>query len=185
MLTIKYAWVAVVLVSLITLVTAYPSLDKRGKKHHKKPHKSKPQRKGSSEKSLNDLVDNVSDALGDVVQGVISGLGTFFHPDSDNEGGNWGACGPRESDHSNIVAVSIDLYGDDSKKSDWCGRKILIKSGGKKTVAIANDCCPTCEKNSLDMTPEVFKRLGKPKTGVIPIDWCACGTKGCDDDECT
>ncbi|ORY98809.1 RlpA-like double-psi beta-barrel-protein domain-containing protein-containing protein [Syncephalastrum racemosum] len=121
------------------------------------------------------------------LSGTFSGSGTFFNPVK--EGGPIGSCGPRESEKSHIVALNRIQYGDTSKKSHFCGKKVRINYKGKIVFAIINDACPGCAEGSLDMTPVIFNKLEAPKVGVIPITWCVVGTDGCEDedadDECT
>ncbi|ORZ23459.1 RlpA-like double-psi beta-barrel-protein domain-containing protein-containing protein, partial [Absidia repens] len=101
----------------------------------------------------------------------FSGFGTFFDPS--RQGGANGACGgPRESASSDIVALNSAQYGPMNKKSEWCGKKVLIKHAGKKAIATIEDACPGCEEKSLDMTPSVFNKLASSNEGVIPITWC-------------
>ncbi|ORX54987.1 hypothetical protein DM01DRAFT_1270225, partial [Hesseltinella vesiculosa] len=101
---------------------------------------------------------------------TYNGHGTFFSPAT--EGGDRGACGgKKESDASDIVAISADHFGPTDKNSKWCGKKVLIKYGDKETTAIIQDACPTCNKDSLDMTPSVFAKLADASKGIIPITW--------------
>lgn len=53
------------------------------------------------------------------------GQATWFVPA--DEGGPIGACGDHEDSDSLIVALNHDQYGDMDAKSDWCGKKILLK----------------------------------------------------------
>ncbi|KAI9494285.1 hypothetical protein BDB00DRAFT_871609 [Zychaea mexicana] len=203
MVATRFLCILVIVVCIFTLLAeSAPEhhLEKRGRKrkgkgkgkgkgHHKKKHHhhggSSSSSSGSNNgDSLADFLADVSSAVDNVVAGVFQGYGTFFHPKT--EGGEQGACsGIIESDKSNIVALSTDLYGPTNKNSHWCGKKVLIKTDdGKKTTAKITDACPTCKTKSLDMTPAVYNRIAEPKKGIVPISWCACGTKGCDDDQC-
>ncbi|KAG2187145.1 hypothetical protein INT44_004815, partial [Umbelopsis vinacea] len=104
---------------------------------------------------------------------LFSGLATWFTPNKGGiEGGPLGACGPRQSNDDMIVALNAAQYGDMNKKSKHCGRKVLITGpNGKKATAVINDACPGCKKNSLDLTPVVFKKLGSLDTGILKIKW--------------
>ncbi|CAO3598281.1 unnamed protein product [Absidia cylindrospora] len=103
-------------------------------------------------------------------RGKYSGTGTFFNPST--EGGSTGACGDYESDTANIVALNSKQYGDMSKISGWCGKKVKISYNGKTTYATINDACPECAYGDLDLTHTVFKSLEKDMDkGVIDIDW--------------
>ncbi|KAG2212766.1 hypothetical protein INT46_010726 [Mucor plumbeus] len=113
----------------------------------------------------------------DVVANLFRGTGTFFHPVT--EGGAIGSCGPIENDHSRICAMNIKQYGQASKKSPWCFLQLRVKSGGRSTICTVTDCCPGCAEGSLDMTPQVFNDLAHPSVGVIPIEWCIRGYRGC------
>ncbi|KAI8065992.1 hypothetical protein BDF21DRAFT_454826 [Thamnidium elegans] len=113
----------------------------------------------------------------DILSNIFRGKGTFFHPVT--EGGAIGSCGPVANDHSRICAMNIKQYGQSSKKSPWCFLQLRVKSGGKSTVCTVTDCCPGCAEGSLDMTPQVFNDLAHPSVGVIPIEWCIRGYRGC------
>ncbi|KAI9267335.1 RlpA-like double-psi beta-barrel-protein domain-containing protein-containing protein [Sporodiniella umbellata] len=102
--------------------------------------------------------------------GTFTGTGTWFLPAS--EGGPKGACGPSENNNSNIVALNVAQYGNTSKKSKWCGKKIKIKGPKGSTTATINDACPGCSKGDLDLTPVVFKKvIGDMNKGVGKITW--------------
>ena len=89
--------------------------------------------------------------LGGALKGVTNtvkkllfhGKGTFFNPAK--EGGAQGACGPYADVNSQIVAMNGDQYGDMSKKSHWCNKKVKICYKDKCTVATVTDACPTCD----------------------------------------
>ncbi|KAI9299878.1 RlpA-like double-psi beta-barrel-protein domain-containing protein-containing protein [Cunninghamella echinulata] len=100
------------------------------------------------------------------------GTATFFSPDSGSEGGNMGACGKKESDHDMIVALNRPQYGNMSKKSKWCGKKIKITGPKGTAYARVNDACPGCDHGDLDLTPALFKKVvGKFDLGVGKIKW--------------
>ncbi|KAI8379955.1 hypothetical protein EDC96DRAFT_119145 [Choanephora cucurbitarum] len=113
----------------------------------------------------------------DLIENIFKGTGTFFHPAT--EGGAIGSCGPKASDHSRICAMNIKQYGKASRKSPWCFVQLRVKYKGKETYCTVTDCCPGCNEGSLDMTPEVFNDLAHPNVGVIPIEWCVVGYRGC------
>ncbi|CAO3624506.1 unnamed protein product [Cunninghamella blakesleeana] len=103
---------------------------------------------------------------------TYKGTATFFSPDSDNEGGNMGACGKKESDHDMIVALNAPQYGNMSKKSKWCGRRLKITGPKGTAYARVNDACPGCDHGDLDLTPALFKKVvGKFDLGVGKIKW--------------
>ncbi|KAI8885500.1 hypothetical protein K501DRAFT_127688, partial [Backusella circina FSU 941] len=100
----------------------------------------------------------------------FKGIGTFFHPAT--EGGSTGACGPDENDDSDIVALNAPQYGDMSSKSSWCGKKITIKGPAGTATAKINDACPECKHGSLDLTPNLFKKIvGDEEIGEGDITW--------------
>lgn len=116
--------------------------------------------------------------LGNTLKGVTNtvkkllfhGKGTFFDPPS--EGGAQGACGPYADKDSQIVAMNGDQYGDMSKKSHWCGKRVKICYKSKCTVATVTDACPTCDHGCLDLTPAVWGQLEENTSiGVLPISW--------------
>ncbi|ORZ03959.1 RlpA-like double-psi beta-barrel-protein domain-containing protein-containing protein [Syncephalastrum racemosum] len=100
------------------------------------------------------------------------GQATWFVPET--EGGVYGACGPKENSNSMIVALNGKQYGNMNAKSKWCNKKIRV-SGPKGSVTVkVNDACPGCKKNSLDLTPKVFKKVvGDLDIGVAKITWHA------------
>ncbi|KAM3581543.1 hypothetical protein VKS41_006375 [Umbelopsis sp. WA50703] len=101
---------------------------------------------------------------------IFSGQATWFKPVT--EGGPTGACGPKEDNNDMIVALNAAQYGPMNKKSKYCGKKIVITGpNGKKVTATINDACPGCKKNSLDLTPALFKKLGDMNTGILKIKW--------------
>lgn len=90
--------------------------------------------------------------VGDIVQALFDGLktgkATWFHPVT--EGGPEGACdGIKEDDDSSIVALSLDLFGDEDAVSDFCKKKVWIKNkkNGKTVKATITDACPGCKKS--------------------------------------
>lgn len=93
--------------------------------------------------------------LGNTLKGVTNtvkkllfhGKGTFFDPPT--EGGAQGACGPYADETSQIVAMNGDQYGDMSKKSHWCGKRVRICYKSKCTVATVTDACPTCDHGKI------------------------------------
>ncbi|KAG1450961.1 hypothetical protein G6F56_008209 [Rhizopus delemar] len=105
-------------------------------------------------------------------KGTFKGTGTWFLPAS--EGGSTGACGPKEGNNSMIVAMNKPQYGNTSKKSKWCGKKLKIKGPKGTVTATVNDACPECSKGDLDLTPKVFKKvIGDMDKGVGKITWHA------------
>jgi expansin (peptidoglycan-binding protein) len=101
---------------------------------------------------------------------TFHGTATYFHPATN--GGPIGACGPRESDSSHIVALNAPQYGKISKKSSWCGKKVKITGPHGTTIATINDACPECSHGSLDLTPVLFKKVvGDYDIGEGHISW--------------
>ncbi|KAI8052704.1 RlpA-like double-psi beta-barrel-protein domain-containing protein-containing protein, partial [Thamnidium elegans] len=102
--------------------------------------------------------------------GTYTGTATWFKPAS--EGGSQGACGPEEDDDSYIVALNAPQYGNMSKKSSWCGKKVKITGPKGSVVAVVNDACPGCSHGDLDLTPILFKQVvGDMNIGVAKISW--------------
>ncbi|KAI8329540.1 RlpA-like double-psi beta-barrel-protein domain-containing protein-containing protein [Chlamydoabsidia padenii] len=103
---------------------------------------------------------------------TYSGTGTWFLPAT--EGGSTGACGPKEGNNSPIVALNAPQYGNMSKKSSWCGKKIKITGPKGSVTATVNDACPECKSGDLDLTPVLFKKvIGDMNIGVGKIKWHA------------
>ncbi|KAI8994967.1 RlpA-like double-psi beta-barrel-protein domain-containing protein-containing protein [Pilobolus umbonatus] len=101
---------------------------------------------------------------------TYEGTATWFKPAS--EGGSQGACGPEADDNSPIVALNAPQYGNTSKKSSWCGKKITITGPKGTATAIITDACPECGHGDLDLTPMLFEKVvGDMDIGVAPIKW--------------
>jgi expansin (peptidoglycan-binding protein) len=101
-----------------------------------------------------------------------SGKATWFMPSSPSEGGNVGACGPKMSDSSMVVALNHAQYGNMDKKSKYCGKKIKITGPHGTAYAKIEDACPGCGHGDLDLTPAVFKKVvGNMNIGVGKIKW--------------
>ncbi|KAI7848507.1 RlpA-like double-psi beta-barrel-protein domain-containing protein-containing protein [Circinella umbellata] len=100
------------------------------------------------------------------------GTATWFLPKE--EGGEYGACGPKENNYSMIVALNAKQYGNMNKKSKWCGKKIKVKGPHGSAIVKVNDACPGCSYGDLDLTPKVFKKVvGNMNKGVGKITWHA------------
>lgn len=142
-------------------------LEKRKKHHHKKhKHHKKSKKSKKTTKKTTKKSSSGSSSSG----GTYSGTATWFHPAS--EGGSTGACGPQENDNSRIVALNAPQYGDMSKKSSWCGKKIKITGPHGTATATINDACPECPRGNLDLTPVLFKEVvGDMNKGVGKITW--------------
>ncbi|KAF5373555.1 hypothetical protein D9758_000596 [Tetrapyrgos nigripes] len=100
---------------------------------------------------------------------ITGGFGTFFY-----QNGVAGACGTVHSDNDLIVAMDTAQYGNTSKQSDLCGKKVQIfnaKNNKSVTCTIA-DACPTCNNgNSIDMSVAAFQQLASLDEGLIDIKW--------------
>ncbi|KAI9254995.1 RlpA-like double-psi beta-barrel-protein domain-containing protein-containing protein [Helicostylum pulchrum] len=118
----------------------------------------------------NSVSVNQSSSGGSSSSGTYTGTATWFKPAS--EGGSQGACGPEEDDDSYIVALNAPQYGNMSKKSSWCGKKVKITGPKGSVVAVVNDACPGCSHGDLDLTPILFKQVvGDMNIGVAKISW--------------
>jgi expansin (peptidoglycan-binding protein) len=98
-----------------------------------------------------------------------NGKATWFIPSK--HGGSWGACRRFEADDAMIVAMNADQYGDMNRVSKMCGKSVRIWYRGRSTVAVVNDACPKCRFGDLDLTPPVFRALGRQSVGVLDIHW--------------
>ncbi|TFL07479.1 hypothetical protein BDV98DRAFT_587968 [Pterulicium gracile] len=97
------------------------------------------------------------------------GQATFY-----DQNGNAGACGNFRKDSDLIVAMDYRFYGALNKKSEFCGRKVVITNtdNGKTVTATVEDACPTCKnKTSLDLSRAAFNAIGAEEKGVLPIKW--------------
>ncbi|KAF5358001.1 hypothetical protein D9756_001519 [Leucocoprinus leucothites] len=115
-------------------------------------------------------VANVDVTASTSASGYISGgFATFY-----NQNGNAGACGQYHSDNDLIAAMDVDRYGNTSRKSSLCGKRVRIintKNGKSVTVTVA-DACPTCDNgNSIDLSVAAFKRIATLDEGEVPIKW--------------
>ncbi|KAG8936722.1 hypothetical protein FRC03_010215 [Tulasnella sp. 419] len=79
-----------------------------------------------------------------------------------------GACGKVNKNSQPIIALNGAQY-----KKSACGKWITIKNPKNKKSArgFVMDLCPGCGKGNLDLSPSLFKKLGKTAQGVIPIEW--------------
>jgi rare lipoprotein A (peptidoglycan hydrolase) len=97
------------------------------------------------------------------------GFATFYE-----QRGVAGACGDVHGEYDMIVAADFRRYGPLDKKSDLCGKKVLITNtdNGKQVTATIADACPSCvSPNSLDLSYGAFDKLGARETGMLPISW--------------
>jgi len=100
---------------------------------------------------------------------VTGGVATFFY-----QGGNAGACGKVNSDDALVAAMDSRTYGNTSRKSPLCGKKVEITNtkNHKKVVVTIADACPTCKnKNSIDLSVHAFKTIATEAEGEVPIVW--------------
>jgi len=100
---------------------------------------------------------------------MTGGSATWF-----NQNGVAGACGKVHGDDEHIVAVDERRYGDSSRASSLCGKKIKItnKNNNNSIVATIVDDCPGCDnQNSLDLSPGTFKSIASLDDGKIPVNW--------------
>ncbi|KAG1138364.1 hypothetical protein G6F37_009803 [Rhizopus arrhizus] len=95
-----------------------------------------------------------------------NGKATFFTP-------NQGACGEWNDNNDMIAALSGELYGSYSKKSNVCGKKALVtnKANGESVKVTIMDACESCDKTHIDLSPAAFGKIGKFKTGVLNVEW--------------
>ncbi|CAE6471557.1 hypothetical protein ACGC1H_005312 [Rhizoctonia solani] len=97
------------------------------------------------------------------------GHGTYFY-----QNGVAGACGKVHSDDDYIVAVDYRRYGDLSKQSDLCGKKVKVTNtkNGKSVTCVVADACPTCNNgNSLDLSRGAFQEIATLDDGLVPITY--------------
>ncbi|CAE6438482.1 unnamed protein product [Rhizoctonia solani] len=97
------------------------------------------------------------------------GYATYFY-----QNGVAGACGTVHSDSDYIVAADYRRYGDLSKQSDLCGKKVLITNtkNGKTVTCTVADACPTCANgNSLDLSKGAFEAIAPLDDGMVPIEY--------------
>ncbi|CAE7174343.1 unnamed protein product [Rhizoctonia solani] len=100
---------------------------------------------------------------------ITGGYGTYFF-----QNGVAGACGAVHGDDDKVVAVDYRRYGDLSKQSDLCGKKVLVTNtkNGKSVTCTVADACPTCNNgNSLDLSKGAFESIAPLDDGMVPITY--------------
>ncbi|TIA89528.1 hypothetical protein E3P99_02006 [Wallemia hederae] len=76
-----------------------------------------------------------------------------------------GACGKQLDESEMGVAVSTQM---DCKA--LCGKSVEINSNGNTVSAPVVDCCPGCDGNHIDVTPNIFDSLDIALSeGVAPV----------------
>lgn len=74
-----------------------------------------------------------------------------------------------------VAALSSNLYqvgsGGDSWAAPDCYAKAEVEYNGKKIVVQIVDECPTCNSNSLDLSPSAFSALADQSIGELNIKW--------------
>ncbi|KAJ1306326.1 hypothetical protein OPQ81_011022 [Rhizoctonia solani] len=97
------------------------------------------------------------------------GHATYFY-----QNGVAGACGTVHSDSDYIVAPDYRRYGDLSRASDLCGKRMLITNtnNGKTVTCTVADVCPTCDgENSIDLSEAAFKAIAPLSDGLVPVTY--------------
>ncbi|KAI8990972.1 RlpA-like double-psi beta-barrel-protein domain-containing protein-containing protein [Mycotypha africana] len=111
-------------------------------------------------------------AIGKTAGKLLSILGTGTYYDV---GAGLGSCGKMHHDNEMVVAVNHAQMknGGNPNKNPRCGKKVKIVGKTKKAVeATIVDTCPGCAKGSLDMSPQLFKKVcGALTLGVCQIKW--------------
>jgi expansin (peptidoglycan-binding protein) len=115
------------------------------------------------------IISHLVDSSPITKRGIYHGKATWFIPSK--HGGSWGACRRFEADDAIVVAMNAAQYGDMNKVSRLCGKSVRIWHRGRSTVAVVNDACPECRFGDLDLTPPVFRALGRQSVGVLDIRW--------------
>jgi hypothetical protein len=102
-------------------------------------------------------------------QVVSGGSATFFY-----QNGVAGACGIVHKDTDFVAALPGAMYGDYSKQSDKCGKKIRVTrpSNGKSVDVIIADACPSCPKRGdVDLSKAAFLQLATEEEGMVPVTY--------------
>lgn len=89
-----------------------------------------------------------------------SGKATFFEP-------GLGACGWNSGSGDAIAALTSSSWDNGAH----CGKWVTVNHNGAQTAVKIVDECPTCEGNSLDLSPSSFSKLASQDQGMIDIDW--------------
>ncbi|KAI8578653.1 hypothetical protein K450DRAFT_281524 [Umbelopsis ramanniana AG] len=104
---------------------------------------------------------------------TYSGRGTWFTPSDPKQGGDMGACGGHLADDAMIIALNLNQYGNQNKKSKYCGKYVTITGPHGTAKAKVADCCASCpSKGQIDMTQALFNKVvGKSSIGVGTVHW--------------
>ncbi|WP_370422218.1 RlpA-like double-psi beta-barrel domain-containing protein [Streptomyces sp. QH1-20] len=73
-------------------------------------------------------------------------------------------------DSDYVVALSVELKGDDVTKYKYCGKKVRVHYKGKTVVAAVVDT-HFGGKYDLDLSPAAFSQLAEFNTGKIAVTW--------------
>lgn len=98
---------------------------------------------------------------------IHNGDATYYSVGADN-------CGTSSSDTDYVCAISQQLYNtvtDSESISEYCGHMINITYNDKNVQVKVVDSCPSCDKDSLDLSPSAFEALADLEIGVLAIEW--------------
>ncbi|KAI1779068.1 RlpA-like double-psi beta-barrel-protein domain-containing protein-containing protein [Hypoxylon cercidicola] len=109
--------------------------------------------------SLTQIIIGLSCILGYVL--AFEGEITYYTP-------GLGSCGETDTEADKVVAMSPAQF---STVPDLCGKTITIEMDGKNTTAKVVDKCPSCDANSIDVSPSVFQDLASLDIGRAKINW--------------
>ncbi|KAI9302218.1 RlpA-like double-psi beta-barrel-protein domain-containing protein-containing protein [Cunninghamella echinulata] len=94
-------------------------------------------------------------------RGLLLGDATFFNL-------GLGSCGKQNTDKDLAVALSSKLMS----TGDYCGKKIkVVTDDGKEVICKVVDTCPSCSRNSIDLSPAAFKKLASLDKGRFKVKW--------------
>lgn len=113
-----------------------------------KTHHTKTTKKSKTNKKTTKKTKKVKKTTKKTSFNGYNGKATFFTP-------NQGACGDWNDNNDMIAALSGELYGSYSKKSNVCGKKVQVtnKANGKSVKVTVMDACESCDKTHIDLSP--------------------------------
>ncbi|RKP10146.1 RlpA-like double-psi beta-barrel-protein domain-containing protein-containing protein [Thamnocephalis sphaerospora] len=95
------------------------------------------------------------------------GQGTYYYMN-----GIPTACGEMHTDDELYAAVAYEWFTASNPNQDPICKKCALVRGPKGRVkVVVNDKCPTCTRDSIDLTPAAFDRIANRGDGRIQISW--------------
>ncbi|MFK3984422.1 RlpA-like double-psi beta-barrel domain-containing protein [Micromonospora sp. NPDC050397] len=93
----------------------------------------------------------------------VAGRATWYNP-------GLGACGHYNDGGDLVVALPSHVF-----RSQLCGARVDISSGGRTVQVTIADECPPCASGDLDLSQAAFTVLAPLSQGVIQVQWSIRG----------